>query len=261
MPLRFHSSDFAEVEKRGQTVSIVLPARGVAATVGPIAESLLGLGPLIDQVLVVAADEPSAAAARAAGAEVVIQDELAPGYGPVLGKGDAMWRSLEAVTGDVVAFIDADTTDFDPVFAVGLVGPLLAREQIQFVKAAYRRPFVHGDTVVEDGGGRVSELMARPLLRVFHPELAELSQPLAGEVAARRALLDRLEFATGYAVEIRMLIDVLRIAGADAIAEVDVGERRQPHQSLKALSDMATTILRAVIEPDGVVTRPPRVPA
>ena len=260
MPVRFHSSDFAAAEKHGHTVSIVLPARDVADTVGPIAESLLAL-PVVDQVLVVAADEPSADAARAAGAEVRMQAELVPDAGPVLGKGDAMWRALSAVRGDIVAFIDADTRDFDPAFATGLVGPLLTRDEIQFVKAAYRRPFVHGDTVVEDGGGRVSELMARPLLRVFYPELAELSQPLAGEVAARRDLLERIPFATGYAVEIRMLIDVLKTVGIDAIAEVDVGERRQPHQSLKALGDMATTILRAVIEPDSVVARPPRVPA
>ena len=261
MPRRFHASDFTRLEKGARSVSVVLPARGVEATVGPIAESLLGLERLIDQVLVVAADEPSAAAARAAGAEVRMEHELAPEAGPVRGKGDAMWRSLEAVTGDVVAFIDADTTGFDPAFAAGLVGPLLEHDDIQFVKAAYRRPFVHGDAVVEDGGGRVSELMARPLLRVFHPELAELSQPLAGEVAARRALLDRIPFATGYAVEIRMLIDVLAAAGPDAIAEVDVGERRQPHQPLRALGNMATTILRAVIDPESVVHRPPRVPA
>ena len=258
MPLRFHSSEFAGADKAGHSVSIVLPARGVADTVGPIAESLL---PLANQVLVVAADEPSAEAARRAGAEVRMQEDLDPELGPVLGKGDAMWRGLGAARCDIVAFIDADTRDFDPVFARGLVGPLLARDDVQFVKAAYRRPFVAGDTVVEDAGGRVSELMARPLLRVFHPELAGLSQPLAGEVAARRDLLERIEFATGYAVEIRMLIDVLRLVGADAMAEVDVGERRQPHQPLAALSEMATTILRAVIEPGTVVTRPPRVPA
>lgn len=258
MPQRFHSSEFAGAEKHGHTVSIVLPARGVADTVGPIAESLL---PLADQVLAVAADDASADAARAAGAEVSMQAELAPELGPVLGKGDAMWRALEAVRGDIVAFIDADTRDFDPVFVTGLTGPLLAHDEIQFVKAAYRRPFVQGDTVIEDGGGRVSELMARPLLRVFHPELADLVQPLAGEVAARRDLLERIPFATGYAVEIRMLIDVLRVAGPNAIAEVDVGERRQPHQPLRALSEMATEILRAVVEPETVVHRPPRVPA
>ena len=258
MPRRFHSSEFAAAEKAGRTVSVVLPARGVAATVGPIVESLLPLG---HQVVVVAADRPSADAARAAGAQVAMEDELEPGLGPVLGKGDAMWRSLAVADGEVVAFVDADTTGFDPAFATGLIGPLLVHDDVQFVKAAYRRPFVHGQTVIEHGGGRVTELMARPLLRVFHPELAGLAQPLAGEVAARRELLERIPFATGYAVEIRMLIDVLRTAGPDAIAEVDVGERRQPHQALSALGDMATEILRAVVEPDQVIQRPPRVPA
>ena len=260
MPHRFDSSDFTGAEKGAHTVSVVLPARDVVETVGPIAHSLLAMD-LVDQVLVVAADEPSADAARVTGAEVLMQSELFPDLGPVLGKGDAMWRALSGARGDVVAFIDSDTREFDPAFATGLVGPLLRHDEIQFVKAAYRRPYVHGDTVIEDGGGRVSELMARPLLRVFYPELAELSQPLAGEVAARRELLERIPFATGYAVEIRMLIDVLKTAGVDAIAEVDLGERRQPHQSLKALSDMATTVLRAVIEPDSVVSRPPKVAA
>ena len=260
MPLRFHSSEFAAPEKGAHSVSVVLPAREVAGTVGPIVERLLGLGDLLDQVLVVVAQSADGTeeAARAAGAEVLSQDELVPGMGPVLGKGDALWRSLAAVRGDVVAFIDADTKDFDPAFATGLVGPLLARDDVQFVKGAYHRPFVHGETVVEHGGGRVNELMARPLLRTFFPELAWLAQPLAGEVAARRELLDRIPFATGYAVEIRMLIDVLRAVGPDAIAEVDLGERRQPHQPLSALSEMATTILRAVVEPEGVVERPPR---
>lgn len=262
MPARFHHSDFAAQGKAGHSVSVVLPAREVAGTVGPIVESLLGLDGLVDQVLVVDADSADGTAdvARGAGAEVRSESELAPELGEVLGKGDAMWRSLRAVRGDVVVFVDADTRDFDPCFAAGLAGPLLAREEIQFVKGAYRRPFVHGEVVVEDGGGRVNELMARPLLRTFHPELAWLSQPLAGEIAARRDLLERIPFATGYAVEIRMLIDVLNTVGPDAIAEVDLGERRQAHQPLAALSLMATEILRAVVHPDEVVTRPPRTP-
>jgi glucosyl-3-phosphoglycerate synthase len=254
MPARFHHSDFKDLANGGHSLSVVLPAREVAGTVGAIVESLLGT---VDQVLVVdaASEDGSADVARAAGAEVVQQDELAPQLGPVLGKGDALWRSLPAVTGDLVAFIDSDTHNFDPAFARGLFGPLIADDAIQFVKGAYSRPFVHGDTVVENGGGRVSALMARPLLRTFHPELAWLAQPLAGEVAARRDLLERIPFATGYALEIRMLIDVMNEVGPDAIAEVDLGERRQPHQPLTALTDMAEEVLRAVVMPESTVLR------
>ena len=174
---------------------------------------------------------------------------------------------------DVVVFIDADTTGFDGHYVTGLAGPLVTDPEIQFVKGAYTRPFVAGGEVVEEGGGRVTELMARPLLRAFYPELAELVQPLAGEFAGRRELFERIPWATGYAAEISMDIDVWKEVGIDAIAQVDIGERRQPHQPLKSLSEMASTILAAVcarlvaegrMEADAVpaadfVSRPPLV--
>ena len=140
----------------------------------------------------------------------------------------------------------ADTKGFDSHFVTGLAGPLLTDPEIQFVKGAYSRPFVQGDLVVEDGGGRVTELMARPLLRAFYPELAALRQPLAGEFAGRRELLERIPWSTGYAAEIAMDIDIWKEVGVDAIAQVDIGERRQPHQPLQSLSGMASTILGAV---------------
>ena len=239
------------------TLTVVLPAREVADTVGEIVERILGLDGLVDQVLVVDADsaDGSAEIARAAGAEVVsegdlggraltrsedddphgpppaVRDALAA-FGPVRGKGDAMWRALAAVRGDLVAYIDSDTRDFDPAFITGIFGPLLREPDVEFVKAAYRRPFTAGDTVVPDGGGRVSQLTARPLLDAFYPDLAGLTQPLAGEIAARRTLLERLPFATGYAVETAMLLDVRELVGAGAIAQVDLGERRNQHQAV-----------------------------
>ena len=263
------------LERKRQSLSVVLPAREVADTVGQVVERILSLDGLVDQVLVVDADseDGSADIAQRAGAEVRQQGELLPELGPVLGKGDALYRSLAAVRGDLVMFIDADTRDFEPHFVTGLAGPLIAGEGVRFVKAAYRRPFVTEGVEVPDGGGRVSQLTARPLLSAFYPDLAGLRQPLAGEVAAAREVLDRLPFSTGYAVETAMLIDVRDVVGAAAIAQVDVGERRNFHQPLEALRPMADTVLAAVCErlrregrlvdglsPGAIVERPPFAP-
>lgn len=262
-------------EKQG-TLTVVLPAREVADTVGTIVERILSLGDLIDQVLVVDADseDGSGEIARKAGAEVRRQRELRAEYGEVLGKGDALWRSLAAARGDYVAFIDADTRDFTPEFVTGLFGPLICEEDVQFVKGTYRRPFTAGQEVVPDGGGRVSQLTARPLLETFYPGLAGLTQPLAGEVAAPRALLERLPFATGYAVETAMLLDVHDTVGAERIVESDLGERRNYHQPLHALRPMADQVLSVICErmrregrlvdggpEDTIVHRPPYVQA
>ena len=244
MPRLFHHTDFADLDLAA--VSVILPARECAASVGSIVRSLEGFG----QVAVVdagSADGTADIAARA-GAEVHQEADLLPDFGPVRGKGDAMWRSLSIARGDVVVFVDADTTQFNRHFATGLAGPLLTDERIQFVKGAYERPFVAGGAVVEHGGGRVTQLTARPLLRAFYPELADIRQPLAGEFAGRRELFERLPWSTGYAAEIALLLDVYEEVGAAGIAQVDIGERRQPHQPLPALSEMASTVLAAVCE-------------
>lgn len=260
------------LEGKRETLTVVLPARDEAATVGTIVERILALGGLVDQVLVVDADsqDETAAVALAAGAEVVAQSDLPNHFGSVLGKGDAMWRALAATRGDLVAYIDSDTRDFDARFVTGLFGPLICERDVQFVKGAYRRPFTAGATVVPDGGGRVSQLTARPLLDAFYPDLAGLTQPLAGEIAAPRRLLELLPFATGYAVETAMLLDVRELTGADAIVECDLGERCNQHQPLHALRPMAEEVLAVICErlrregrlrdggPEGsVVYRPP----
>jgi glucosyl-3-phosphoglycerate synthase len=239
------------LEHKRQTLTVVLPAREVADTVGTIVERILGLDGLVDQVLVVDADsaDGSAAVARAAGAEVIGQGELLSDYGPVRGKGDAMWRALAAARGDLVAYVDSDTRDFAPHFVTGLFGPLIREpDDVQFVKGSYRRPFTVDGIEMPDGGGRVSQLTARPLLDAFYPDLAGLAQPLAGEIAASRALLERIPFATGYAVETAMLIDVHDLAGAAAIVQCDLGERRNFHQPLPALRPMAEEVLAVVCE-------------
>ncbi|MEA2169287.1 MAG: glucosyl-3-phosphoglycerate synthase, partial [Solirubrobacteraceae bacterium] len=181
------------------------------------------------------------------GAQVFDETELLPDAGPVLGKGDAMWRGVSAARGDVVCFVDGDTTGFGEHFVVGPVGPILDGSAA-LTKACFRRPFTTpSGEELQAGGGRVTELMARPLLRALWPELAGLRQPLAGEVAAMRSLLLELPFSVGYAVETAMLLDVYQRCGADAIAEVDLDVRRNAHQSLTALSNMADEVLAAAL--------------
>jgi glucosyl-3-phosphoglycerate synthase len=235
--------------KRATTVSAVLPAREVADTVGPTVEQLVPLrdAGLLDELLVIdaASADGTAAIAEQAGATVVQESEILADHGPARGKGDALWRAVHATRGDVVVFVDADSADFDPRFVLGLLGPLLTDPAVAFVKGAYRRPLHVGAETVPEGGGRVTELLARPLLNLHVPELAGIVQPLAGEMAARRGLLEALPFPVGYGVEIALLIDALRHAGLDALAQVDLGTRSNAHQSLHALSAMAYAVLIA----------------
>jgi glucosyl-3-phosphoglycerate synthase len=235
--------------ERTATVSICLPARNEAGTIGPILEQLMpliGRG-VVDQVVVVDdSSDGTADIARGLGAEVHDQFALAPELGPVLGKGDAMWRSLRVLRGEVICFLDADSQEFGSHFACGLLGPLLCESRIAFVKGFYRRPFRVGDTTLPDGGGRVTELCARPLMNLFYPELAAIEQPLAGEVAARRELLERLPFVTGYGVDIALLLDAYDLAGLDALAQVDLDVRQNAHQPLRDLGPMAYAVLQAV---------------
>jgi glucosyl-3-phosphoglycerate synthase len=164
----------------------------------------------------------------------------------VLGKGDAMWRALRVLHGEIVCFVDADSEEFGAHYVRGLIGPLLCTPEISFVKGFYRRPFRHGETTFPDGGGRVTELTARPLLNMFFPELAAVQQPLAGEIAARRDALERLPFVTGYGVDIALLIDAYTMLGLDAIAQVDLHVRQNAHQPLRDLGPMAYAVLQAV---------------
>ena len=226
-----------------------LPARNEERTIGAILEQLIPLRErgVVDQVVVVDdSTDATAAIASRLGAEVHDQAELMPELGPVLGKGDAMWRALPILSGELVCFLDADSERFGPHFACGLIGPLLARDELSFVKGFYRRPFRVGSTTYPDGGGRVTELTARPLIDRFYPDLAGIEQPLAGEVAARRELLERLPFATGYGVDIALLLDAYTAVGLDGIAQVDLDVRQNAHQSLRDLGPMAAAVLGAV---------------
>jgi glucosyl-3-phosphoglycerate synthase len=252
---RFHHSEFELprlLEQKREAITVVLPAREVADTIGSIVERLRGLDPLIDQILVVDADsrDGTAAVAADAGAEVHSEARLMPEHGRVLGKGDAMWRAIGLVRGDVVAYLDSDTRDFSPHFALGMIGPLLVEPEVRFVKAFFRRPYLPADgTQLPLDGGRVTELTARPLLSAFFPELAAFIQPLAGEVAMRRALLERMPFATGYAVETAMLLHARdALGGTDGMAQVDLDVRLNRHQPLPDLAPMAYAVLRVLLE-------------
>jgi glucosyl-3-phosphoglycerate synthase len=254
------------------TVSICLPARNEARTIGRILRALTPLhrAGLVDQLVVVDhSTDGTGTIAQRLGAEVYDQEQLMPELGPVLGKGDAMWRALTVLRGEVVCFLDADSEEFGAHFARGLLGPLLSDPTISFVKGFYRRPFRIGTTTLPEGGGRVTELTARPLLRQFYPELAAVRQPLAGEIAARRTLLEGIPFVTGYGVDIALLLDVYGAAGLEAIAQVDLDVRQNDHQPLSELGPMAEAVLAAVASrlvrdgrladapADGAVERPP----
>ncbi|MGH2880880.1 MAG: glucosyl-3-phosphoglycerate synthase [Solirubrobacteraceae bacterium] len=237
--------------ERTRSVSVCLPARDCAGTVGETVTTLSRLRELgaIDEIVVVdaASRDGTAQIAQRAGARVLQEDELASELGPVLGKGDAMWRALPVLSGELIVFLDADSEGFSEHFAAGLLGPLVCERNVSFVKAYYRRPFEQDGVSLPEGGGRVNHLLARPALSLLYPDLSAVRQPLAGEVAATRELLEAVPFATGYGVEIAMLIDVWRVAGLDAIAQVDLDVHHNRHQPLSALSEMARTILATML--------------
>ena len=250
----FHHAEFPPDRlraERAETISVCIPAREEAATIAAVVAPLVALreAGVVDQVVVVDDESRDGTGAIAAslGAEVHRPAQLLAQFGPVLGKGDAMWRALSVCSGELVCFVDGDSEDFGAHFACGLLGPLVCEPGVQFVKGFYRRPFDNGGGDVEPtGGGRVSELTARPLLREFFPELAAMRQPLAGEIAARRELLERVAFCTGYGVDMGLLLDVHAEAGLGALAQVDLDVRQNRHQPLEDLAPMASAVLRAV---------------
>ncbi|WP_106247016.1 glucosyl-3-phosphoglycerate synthase [Allonocardiopsis opalescens] len=234
--------------KGGTRVSVVLPARDEERTVGRIVTTIrevcaerLGL---VDEIVVVDSRSTDATArtAAAAGATVVHQDEVLPELGRGEGKGEALWKSLYATTGDIIVFIDADLRDFGPHFVTGLLGPLLTDPSVGYVKGFYDRPLLGSSGERTGSGGRVTELVARPLLGLHWPLLTGFVQPLGGEYAGRRSLLERVPFVSGYGVELGLLIDLLDAHGLDALAQVDLGVRTHSHQSVHALGAMAAQL-------------------
>jgi len=238
--------------KVGRTVSVVIPALDEAATVagvvGPLQDELLPVG-LVDEVVVVdgGSSDGTAEIAEKAGARVLHLPEECHGYHP-RGKGGALWWAQQHAVGDVLVFLDADVVPSRAQTAVALLTPLLLDPGVQFVKAAFDRPLTVDGVLHRGSGGRVTEMLARPLLNAWWPELAGFVQPLAGELAATRDLLAQVPFATGYALEIAMLVDVLRLAGIEAMGQADIGERQHRHQSDEALGRMAAEVLAAALD-------------
>jgi glucosyl-3-phosphoglycerate synthase len=253
--------------KGEQRVSLVVPARNEAATVGDVItkvrSALVDTVALLDEVVVIDSDstDDTYAVATDAGATVHRSAEIRPDLGSRPGKGEAMWKSLFVTTGELVVFMDADLVDWDTHFVPGLLGPLLSDPTVELVKGFYERPMVSGDAAVPFEGGRVTELVARPLIALLFPELSGLHQPLAGEWAVRRALFESLSVPHEYAVELAALVDTVRSRGLDALAQVDLGVRAHRHQSLRDLTGMATQILAAALARAGagpvVAERPP----
>src|SRR4051812_41042504 len=252
----------------GHRISVVLPARNEEATVGHLVADLhqhwMRRLPLVDELLVVDSDSTDATAevARAAGADVVATTDVLPAHDSRTGKGEALWKSLAATTGDLVVFVDADLIGDVAHYVPGLLGPLLAEPQVAFVKGCYTRPLTVDGVEQAAGGGRVTELTARPLLNALWPELAGVVQPLGGEYAGRRAVLERVPFVSGYGVDVGLLIDLLEACGLSALAQVDLGVRRHVSQPEDALGVIAGQVVAAMLArapvssvPSGLLTR------
>ncbi|GAA4399714.1 glucosyl-3-phosphoglycerate synthase [Tsukamurella soli] len=241
--------------KRGRTVSVVLPALNEEETVASVVASIRPLlGTLVDELIVLdsgSTDRTMAEAARA-GATVFTREEAVPGLPPVPGKGEVLWRGVAASTGDLIAFVDSDLIDPDPMFVPKLLGPLLLCEGVQLSKAFYRRPLKVGGTEDPAGGGRVTELVARPMLAALRPELTTILQPLGGEYAGTRELLSSVPFAPGYGVEIGLLIDAYDRYGVAGIAQVNLGVRTHRNRPLHELGVMSRQIVGTMLGRCGI---------
>jgi glucosyl-3-phosphoglycerate synthase len=255
----YHADEFKDLPalldlKRAQnlSISLALPALNEEETVGKVIKTvkraLMDAVPLLDEIVLIDSNSTDRTRdiAHELGLPVFIHQQLLPDYGARRGKGEALWKSLLVTRGDIILWIDTDIVNIQPHFVYGLIGPLLLRPEIQLVKGFYQRPLRVGNKLQASGGGRVTELTARPLLNLLYPELSGLIQPLAGEYGGRRTALERLHFSSGYGVEIGLLIDTLELFGLGAIAQVDLQERIHHNQPLEALSKMSFTIIQTV---------------
>jgi hypothetical protein len=240
-------------ERQGVTISVGLPALNEEETVGQVIgtlkKALMDDIPLVDEIVLIDSNstDNTVAIAQDYGIPVYVHQELLPEVGSLVGKGEALWKSLYVLNGDIIAWADTDITNIHPRFIYGLIGPMLKNPRIQYVKGFYHRPIKVGEQLQAYGGGRVTELVARPLLNLFYPELSGIIQPLAGEYAGRRSALEQLSFFSGYGVETGLLIDMLERFGLGAIAQTDLETRVHHNQPLVNLSKMSFAILQVFI--------------
>jgi glucosyl-3-phosphoglycerate synthase len=257
----FHSREFKNIERlmklkeaKKLKISLALPALNEEKTIGKVIKSiktpLMDDLPLLDEIILIDSDstDRTREIALDLGIPVYIHQEILPRYGQFRGKGEALWKSLYVLKGDIIVWIDTDITNIGPRFVYGVLGPLLKESHIQYVKGYYRRPLKVGDKLEFQGGGRVTELTARPLLNLFYPELSGIIQPLSGEYAGRRTALEQVPFFTGYGVETGLLLDLYRKFGLQSIAQVDLVERIHRNQSLISLSKMSFAIIQTVVK-------------
>jgi len=256
----FHANEFADLEllmdlkeKQGSTISLALPALNEEKTVGKVVDTirkaLMEDVPLLDEIVLIDSNstDRTREIAKEMGLPVHVHQEILPNLGARPGKGEALWKSLLVTKGDIIAWIDTDIVNIHPRFVYGIIGPLLFNRNIQLVKGYYRRPLRVGDQVQAGGGGRVTELTARPLLNLFYPELSGIIQPLSGEYAGRREAMEKATFFSGYGVETGLLIDIFEQFGLRAIAQVDLLERIHHNQELVALGKMSFAIIQTVL--------------
>ncbi|MFY2788244.1 glucosyl-3-phosphoglycerate synthase [Rhodococcus sp. KRD162] len=245
-----------EAAKAGRTVSVVLPALNEEQTVAAVIDTIHPLlGGLVDELIVLdsGSTDETAVRATAAGARVISREDAVPGLDPVPGKGEVLWRAIAASTGDLIAFVDSDLINPDPAFVPKLLGPLLMGDGIHLVKGYYRRPLRVSGTEDANGGGRVTELVARPLLAALRPELTGVIQPLGGEYAGTRELLSAVPFAPGYGVEIGLLLDTYDRLGLQAIGQVNLGVRKHRNRPLVELGAMSRQIVGTMLNRCGMV--------
>ncbi|HYB35450.1 MAG TPA: glucosyl-3-phosphoglycerate synthase [Mycobacterium sp.] len=244
-----------EAAKAGRTISVVLPALNEEDTIGAVIDSISPLvGGLVDELIVLdsGSTDDTEIRAIAAGTRVVSREQALPEVTPRPGKGEALWRSLAATSGDIVVFVDSDLINPHPMFVPWLVGPLLTSDGIHLVKSFYRRPLNVSGNEGATGGGRVTELVARPLLAALRPELGCVLQPLGGEYAATRELLTLVPFAPGYGVEIGLLVDTYDRLGLDAIAQVNLGVRAHRNRPLTELGAMSRQVIATLLSRCGI---------
>jgi glucosyl-3-phosphoglycerate synthase len=252
----WHHSRFQDIgrlvslkEKKGLKISLAFPTLNEESTIGKeilvMRTELMDRHPLLDEIAVIdsSSRDNTRKVAERFGARVFTSKAILPGYGSYRGKGENLWKSLYALEGDIIVWVDADISNIAPKFVYGLLGPLLEDDKIGYVKAFYERPIRSPSGIVPSGGGRVTEILVRPIFSLFYPELARLVQPLSGEYAGRRDLLEKLSFSVGYGVELGHLIDLLHVAGIDALAQVDLDLRIHRNQTTAALGKMAYGIL------------------
>jgi len=257
----WHHSHFDDIgrlvqlkQEKGLKISLAFPTLNEELTIGKeilvIRTELMDRQPLLDEIAVIdsSSKDNTRNVAERFGARVIVSKDILPKHGTCRGKGENLWKSLYALEGDIIVWVDADISNIAPKFVYGLIGPLLMDDSISYVKAFYERPMHSSGGITQSGGGRVTEILVRPLFSLFYPELSYLIQPLSGEYSGRRELLQQLSFSTGYGVELGHLIDIYHLSGCGAIAQVDLDMRIHRNQTTAALGKMSYGILNTFFD-------------